>query len=125
MKKNRLVVYTKNAYVNYNYVKDVTALIMQLISDNASHGIINVGRSMELEVFYKLLKKFLDSKSLVLRLPELIPAFIGALGLHSLDAVSSGVQYSDSKLAAFFSYPYGLEQGLARTIKFYEHEKLL
>src|ERR1035437_7089710 len=57
---NKPMVGTSNAMVNYVYVKDLTALILQLVKDDREYGILNVGSSSSLIDFSSLISQSLN-----------------------------------------------------------------
>lgn len=116
---------TNLATVNYLYVKDLTKLILKLIEDQKGYGIVNVGDSMNLNSFVKNIASELGKKANIVSSPPILINFIEILGIKKLRAVSNGVNYTDEKLKTFFQYPYGLQNGLKRTIAYYKKQKLL
>jgi hypothetical protein len=51
--------------------------------------------------------------------------FVQILGINKLNPVSNKVTYSDKKLSSFYTYKFGADEGLKRTIEHYRKIKLL
>lgn len=121
----KITVCTNHATVNYLYVKDLTKLIIDLIEDPKGYGIVNVGNPMNLKSFVKSIASELDKKANIVPAPQFLINFSDMLGIKKLRAVSNGVTYTDEKLKTFFQYPYGLQNGIKRTINYYKDQNLL
>lgn len=116
---------SKNAIVNYLYVKDLTSLIGLLAETEEGKGIINIGHSMILGDLYEYLKIILSSKNKILILPEFFIKILTNLNIKIFQSISNQVRYDDSKLLEFYSYKYGVEKGLEITAEDYKRKKLL
>lgn len=125
IKSGKSVLLTKNAWVNYVYVKDLTQLIVQFINHEIRNEIYNVGESMPLNKLYDVLFDLLNKKKKRIFIPPIICSAFRAAGIKKLNSVSSGIRYSDSKLKTLFTYHYGLEKGLNRTFDFYCKQQLI
>jgi nucleoside-diphosphate-sugar epimerase len=116
---------TRSATVNYVYVKDLTSLILQLVSDEREYGIVNVGSSCNLHSMMNMLSEELHKKKNIISAPQFLVNFIELTGIKKLRALSNRVVYSDEKLKTFYKYPYGIEKGLKRVISFYNEQDLI
>lgn len=116
---------TRSATVNYVYVKDLTSLILQLISDEQEYGIVNVGSSCNLNSMMSMLADELHKKKNIISAPQFLVNFIELTGIKKLRVLSNRVVYSDEKLKTFYKYPYGIEKGLKRVISFYNEQSLI
>ena len=113
---------TKQAKVNYVYVKDITALIFLLAESKKQYGIINAGYNCSLREFTGFIA---DELKTTLNY-SVIPGFLSGIpGFRKLQSVSNAVVYDDSKLREFYNYPYGIEKGLHKTISYYKNKHLL
>lgn len=119
------VVSTSTAIVNYVYVKDLTALIIYLLQESSSKGILNVGRSCSLVHFTESVSGNFNKKSRQIYLPQFLINFMNVCGLKKFNAISNKVIYSDEKLESFFKYPYDLKNGIKRTIDYYKTKELI
>lgn len=125
IQSGRIVAYQKAAMVNYIYVKDLTFLICNLIESKEELGIINIGKAETLENFFFTVAPNLNVKLKSIVIPFILVKFARLLGVRKINAISNKVCYSDSKLSAFYQYPYGLNEGLKRTIAHYKKLNLL
>lgn len=121
----KITVCTDSATVNYLYVKDLTQLIIKLIDDPKGQGVVNVGESMTLSSFIKSIASELGKKTNIISAPQFLINFSDVLGIKKLRSVSNRVVYNDGKLIIFYEYPYGLKNGLKRTIAYYKNKNLL
>jgi len=125
IKNNGVLFYQKGAVVNYIYVKDLTHIIYNSITNNEMLGIFNVGKSMLIKDFYHLLKYNLKSKSKLITLPNFIFQLLAFFKIHKLNSVSNHTMYDDSKLETYICYKYDYEKGIKSTIQFYKLNKKL
>lgn len=116
---------TRSAMVNYVYVKDLTSLILQMVSDEQEYGIVNVGSSYNLNSMMNTLADELHKKKNIISAPQFLVNFIELTGIKKLRALSNRVVYSDEKLKTFYNYSYGIEKGLKRVISFYKEQNLI
>lgn len=117
--------YTSDAFVNYVYVKDLTRLIIEVAMSDKERGIVNVGSSLKLEDFLVMIAKELGKKSHKIQISNVIIQLIALFGIKKLHAISNVTIYDDSKLKSFYTYPFGLEKGIASTIKHYKEQNLV
>ncbi|MBA3971943.1 MAG: NAD(P)-dependent oxidoreductase [Bacteroidetes bacterium] len=120
----KILLSTVSAVVNYVYVKDLCAILLHLIKDDKT-GIFNVGSPVPLKDFIDIIAAELGKKANKKLIPQILVNFIEMLRVAKLRAVSNGIAYDDSKLKSFFDYPYGVEQGLNRTIEHYKKHNLI
>jgi nucleoside-diphosphate-sugar epimerase len=116
---------TRLAKVNYLYVKDLSQLIVKLISDEKEYGIVNVGQHKDLNAFVKLISAELGKKPKMVIIPPFLIKISNLVGINILKSVSNGVIYQDEKLKCFYKYPFGIEQGLRNTIEYYKKQNLI
>jgi nucleoside-diphosphate-sugar epimerase len=121
----KVVFKTSNAIVNYLYVKNLTALIIHLLNDPHSKGIVNVGSSDSLKHFAESISQCLNKKSKLINIPQFLINFIDTIGIKKLRPISNRVIYNDEKLKTFFKYPYSLQSGIERTIACYKNQILI
>jgi nucleoside-diphosphate-sugar epimerase len=115
---------SKSAKVNYVYVKDLTASIIASIKNNKT-GIFNVGNSESLNEFSTMIAEQLNKPHKKIYIPAFLPPLMNSLGIKKLNSVSNGVEYDDRELNRFFQYPFGLKEGLKRTIGHYKEKGLI
>jgi nucleoside-diphosphate-sugar epimerase len=125
VKSGKPFIYSKNAQVNYLYVKDLTQLIITLLNENHQKGIINIGQSIELIDFYRQVQSVLQSKNLEIILPTVFIKLMNKLNFGKIETISNQVIYNDAKLLHFYKYTYGEFEGLKRTITYYKQLKLI
>lgn len=109
---------TKDAVVNYVYVKDVTAVIINAIQNPVSNGIYTIGSPMPLKDFVCKMAAVAGKNIKVIYLPKLLFTVINLFGIVKLKALSNAVSYSDAKLLKLLNYPFGIDNGLKRI---YDH----
>lgn len=124
-KSGKPFLYSKDAQVNYVYVKDISFLIEKLITMSEPKGILNVGKSMHLIEFYHLIKSVLDTKNKEIVIPDFMIKILHNFSINKMQSVSNQVIYCDHKLKEFFNYPFGELEGLKRTIAYYKQQNLL
>jgi nucleoside-diphosphate-sugar epimerase len=117
--------YQKGAMVNYVYVKDLTSLICNLIENKEEYGVVDVGGAEVLETFLSVIAKKLNVRLKSIIIPSILIKFVQILGINKLNPVSNKVTYSDKKLSSFYTYKFGADEGLKRTIEHYRKIKLL
>jgi nucleoside-diphosphate-sugar epimerase len=123
--QRRPMPYTSNAMVNYVYVKDVTGAMIRLISDKEKRGILNVGTAMPVKEFFSFIERQASVKGKWIAVPQFLVKFMELLGIRKLRPLTNANAYDDSKLKKFYSYPYGAEKGLQRTMNYYKEKGLL
>lgn len=124
-RKNKPLLFVKNATVNYLYVDDLAASIHHFLQSEHKGGIYHVGSSLLLSEFYLMVKNGLSSRSKLIQLPSFIVKLATLFGIKKLIAVSNKVAYSDFKLKKEKTYMVGIEEGVYRTIKYYKERNLL
>lgn len=107
---------SKDAVVNYVYVKDVTAVIINAIQNPVTNGVYNIGEAVPLPAFIEKLAAILGKNIRIVILPNLIFSLVNLVGITKLKALSNAVSYSDGKLKKLMVYPFGFEKGLNNTI---------
>ncbi|MFO0355602.1 MAG: NAD-dependent epimerase/dehydratase family protein [Sphingobacteriaceae bacterium] len=117
LKSSSFFVTTNAAVVNYVYVKDVTAVIINAIQNPVNNGIYNIGESMSMKEFVLTFSKIIGKKTNVIVLPKFLFGFLNLFGVSKLKALSNAVSYSDKKLKVLIAYPFGIEKGLKRTFE--------
>ncbi|HEX8516811.1 MAG TPA: NAD(P)-dependent oxidoreductase [Bacteroidia bacterium] len=116
---------TESAVVNYVYVKDVTACIIHCMFNKNISGVMNLGHPAALKELYSLLSSKLNGNCRQFIMPQLLINFIDKTGLRKFQSVANRVEYTDSLLGKVFTYPFGLEIGIGRTITWYKKKGLL
>ncbi|WP_343634417.1 NAD(P)-dependent oxidoreductase [Fluviicola sp.] len=120
VRNGKRILYTRSAKVNYVYVEDLTAFILNRL-EATGNGIYNVGNSMDLKAFLDDIAHELGTSLNATRLPKwAVKLFVG-LKIRKLDSVSNEVVYSDKALRAHFQYPFGVKEGIRQTIDYYKH----
>ncbi len=119
------IITTRSSMVNYLYVKDLTKLIVQLIADEKEHGIVNVGEAKKLQLFATAIASQLGGNVKIFQAPQSLINLAEMVGIKKLRAISNCVVYDDAKLKTFYRYPFGVENGLKRTIEFYKNQQLI
>lgn len=125
VKTGKSLLYAENAVVNYIYVKDLAFFIYEAISNDQMKGVFNTGKSMLIKDFYLLLKESLHSNSHIIKVPKLVLILLRKMKINKLNAVSNQTVYDDTKLKHFFSYKFGIENGIKSTIEFYKQTNKL
>lgn len=120
VKNGKKILYTRTAKVNYVYVEDLTAFILNRL-EATEKGIYNVGSSMDLKEFLDCIADEMGASLKATRIPKWIVAMCYSLKIRKLDSVSNEVVYSDKALGTHFQYPFGIKQGIRQTIKYYKH----
>ena len=120
-----MVPYSAFSMVNYVYVKDITMLIIALIKDKKEYGVVNVGNSLRLEKFVDIIAQELEKKPNKRKIPQFLIKFINLSGIKKLHPISNAIVYDDIKLTEFYTYSYGLQKGIQRTIKYYKEQNLI
>jgi len=133
VKNRKPLVCTKDAMVNYVYVKDL-AQVIRHFTLGKSAGVFNVGQTMLFLDFLRASAKLLSVEPRCTVLPRLLFALPEALGHFgksglraNLRSLSNRVEYSDARLLAAFpqAYPFGTLKGLERTIEYYKSKGVL
>lgn len=120
VKNGKKILYTRTAKVNYVYVEDLTAFILNRLGATEKE-IYNVGSSMDLKEFLDSIANEMGVSLKAMRLPKWIVRMCYGLKIRKLDPVSNEVVYSDKALGMHFQYPFGIKQGVRRTIDYYKH----
>jgi nucleoside-diphosphate-sugar epimerase len=120
VKNGKKILYTRTAKVNYVYVEDLTAFILNRLGGTEKE-IYNVGSSMDLKEFLHGIANEMGVSLKAMRIPKWIVRMCYGLKIRKLDAVSNEVVYSDKALGMHFQYPFGIKQGVRRTIDYYKH----
>ncbi len=117
----------RNAKFNYVYVGDLAGVIAKFICENLPKGIYNVGSPVSEKVFFDLIRKHTNSKSKIFFVPSFFfyPAFllklIGKRELFGkIVSLANKVEFDDSDLKKIAEYKFGLEEGIRRTVDYYE-----
>lgn len=116
LKEKGIFLSSANAMANYVYVKDVSAAIMHFIDHPEQIGIYNVGESVPMKTFISFFQKLLPKRIKHVVLPDLVFRLLNLSGRSKVKALSNAVIYDDGKLKKVFNYPYGVEQGMVRTM---------
>ncbi len=121
-----------DAVVNYVYVGDVAGIIRFFVENPGISGIYNVGNSILLKDFIKIISGILHSPIKIRTLPRwmfraaLLFKFVlpesYALKILSLH---NAVIYSDEKLRTMYLPEYGYEYGLRKTFDYFVSKKLI
>lgn len=122
---NKPFLYSKDAIINYVYVKDLTSIIIKLINDSSSSGVFNVGSHFYLKDFTDIIYSCLNQKKRYLLTPQILIKFSSLLGIKKLNTISNKITYSDKKLKTLFNYPYDYEKGLTKLIEHYKNKNLI
>ena len=125
IKSNKPILYSKDAIVNYLYVKDLTSIIINFVNDNNSTGIYNLGSHFYLKEFANIIYLSLNHKKRYLPVPQLLIKISSMFGIKKLNTISNKIIYSDKKLKTLFNYPFDYEKGLIRLIEHYKNKKLI
>lgn len=120
VKNGKKILYTQTAKVNYIYVEDLTAFILNRLESDEK-GIYNVGDSMELKEFLDSIADELKTSLNTSRIPKWIVGMLYGLKIRKLDSISNEVVYSDKALRTNFQYPFGIKQGIRKTIEYYKY----
>ena len=120
VKNGKKILYTQTAKVNYVYVEDLTAFILNRLESDEK-GIYNVGNSMGLKEFLDSIADELKTSLNTSRIPKWIVGLLYGLKIRKLDAISNEVVYSDKALRTHFQYPFGTKHGIRKTIEYYKH----
>lgn len=119
VRHGKKILYTRTAKVNYVYVEDLTAFILNRL-EATGNGIYNVGDSMDLKAFLDTIANELGASLKATRIPKwAVKIFLG-LKIRKLDSVSNEVIYSDKALRTHFNYPFGYKEGIRHTIEYYK-----
>lgn len=119
LKEKNLFISSKNAVANYVYVKDVSAAILHFVEHQEHTGIFNLGSSVPMYSFISFFRKLIPTPVKHFVLPNFVFAFFNLIGNSKVKALSNAVRYSDDKLKKVFTYPYGVEKGIERTMREY------
>ncbi len=122
---NKLLLHAPGAKVNYLYVDDLTQSILYFLDKKEIAEVYHVGSSMDLKLFYQLIKSSLSSQSKITSVPTILVKLASMIGINRLEAISNRTAYSDEKLKSFFTYSKGTEKGIEETIAHYKQRKLL
>ena len=125
IQQKKIIVLDKKATVNYLYVKDLSAIICELISISPPFKIINVGSSDSLHDFLKMMAKELDSKLNLIFIPTFVVKLLNVMKINKLNSVTNKIVHDDLKLKSFFNYSFKNSIGIKNTIQFYEKNKLI
>jgi nucleoside-diphosphate-sugar epimerase len=119
VQEGKQVLLTPGSQVNYVYVDDLSACILNQL--NASgNAVLNVGYSMNLKAFVNHIAHELAVPAKITGIPKWVVRLCRALKIRKLDSVSNEVIYSDKRLRSFFEYPVGIEEGIKRTVLYYK-----
>jgi nucleoside-diphosphate-sugar epimerase len=119
IQQGKKVIMTSSAQVNYVYVDDLTACIINQVN-TPGNAVINVGSSMKLKAFVGCIARELTVPAKIVGIPKMVVGLCRALKIRKLDSVSNEVIYSDKLLRSFFKYPVGIEEGIKRTVLYYK-----
>jgi nucleoside-diphosphate-sugar epimerase len=118
--------YVTGAMVNYVYVKDLCATILHFMEHTANEEVYQVGGAMLLSDFYSELATSLKSNTKTLRIPFWFQNLLSMAGIKKLRSLANKTIYDDSKLIKEIGkYPFGIKQGLERTVHYYRNQKLV
>ena len=122
----KIMVYTKQARVNYLYVGDLCKVIGWFLEHEGHPGVYQVGSAMPLVAFYDQIEKKLNLHGKRLVFPNSIVKCSEFMGIRKLRAISNQVVYDDSKLKNLIgSYHFGIDKGLDLTIDYFRKNGLL
>ena len=125
LKVGKRFVTTATAQVNYVYVDDLSFFILNRLENNELNAIFNVGESMPLVDFQKVLAQAVHVPVKMTCIPKFIVKLCVLLKFRKLDSVSNEVIYSDAKLKSVFSYPVGIVNGIKETVLYYKQQNKL
>lgn len=120
LKNSSVFIASKDAVVNYVYVKDVTAVIINAIQNPVTNGVYNIGEAIPLKDFVGIIANILNREIKVKLLSKFVFGVFNLIGVSKLKALSNAVNYSDKKLKKLMDYPFGIEKGLKRTFDAYK-----
>lgn len=126
IQSGKKMIYTKQAQVNYVYVGDLCQAIIWFLKHEGHPGLFNVGNSMLLADFYKLIEEKLNVRGKKNRIPGFLLKLAELIGVRKLRAVSNAVVYDDSALKRKIGeYDFGTDKGLTLTINYFRKKGLL
>jgi nucleoside-diphosphate-sugar epimerase len=116
---------SRDAVFNYVYVKDLTASIIFMVNSPGVSGTFNIGEALPAKEFVRILNELLVKKQKTIIIPWFVVKAANIAGIKIINSVSNRVEYSDAALKRFFSYPFGIKEGLERTITDFKKKGLL
>ena len=124
IKKYKFIFTTRDARLNYVYVKDLCAVILECISQDEYDGdVINVGASDKFDDFILNLSKILNIKLKVIYLPIFLIKFLEFIKLNKFRSVSNGIEYDSSKFKKIQSkFEF---DSIGNTVKFFIDKKMI
>lgn len=125
IQNGKLLIYSEDARVNYVYVRDLTNFIIQFLEEKKFNGVYTVGYGMKLVDFYTLIMDSMNMKTRLIKIPQFPISFANSVGINKLQPISNKVIYDDSKLQSLFSYKFGMEKGIQKTVSYFKEKNLL
>lgn len=126
-RNGKAFVTTKKTKFNYVYVGDLAGVIAETVLDNLPEGIYNVGAPIDARTFFEIIRKFTNSKSKLYFVPTLffyVAFLLKLFGKRELFgkivSLANKVEFSDSALTNIVDYKFGIEEGIRRTVDYYE-----
>lgn len=116
------LIYVANSVVNYVYVSDVSASLIEALKSRIKPGVYNVGYAIDLKEFYMLIMNSMHKKTRIYKVPSFLTKFADLMGITKLRSISNRLEYSDNHIRAYFSYPFGIEEGINKTVNHYRKE---
>ena len=124
IKKYKFIFTTRNARLNYVYVKDLCAVILECIKNQDFEGdIINVGASEKLDDFVINLSNNLNIKLNVFYLPLIFIKFLELFKFNKFRSVSNGTEYDSEKFKKIISR-YNFDS-IGNTIEFFIEKNMI
>lgn len=126
-RKGKTFVTTKKTKFNYVYVGDLAGVIAETVFDDLPEGIYNVGAPFDARTFFEIIRKSTNSKSKLYFVPTLffyVAFLLKLFGKRELFgkivSLANKVEFSDSAIKNYVDYKFGIEDGIRRTVDYYE-----
>ena len=124
IKKYKIIFTTRNARMNYVYVKDLCAVILECIKNQEFEGeVINVGASEKFDDFVLNLSSKLNLKLKVIFIPLIFIKFLELFKIKKLRYLSNGIEYDSKKFKKIISH-YNFDS-IDNTISFFTEKKMI
>jgi dihydroflavonol-4-reductase len=131
-RKGKTLVAGRRSKFNYVYAGDVADVILSFIQNEFSQGVYNVGSPVASSEFFRMIRSYSGMKPKIILLPSFFfyPAFLlKIIGMRELFgkilSLANKVEYCDSKLNRVVNYRYGLDEGIRKTVEYYERSGFL
>lgn len=126
IKKNKFILTTKKARLNYVYVKDVCQTIIKTIqSDKYNGNIINVGESENFSDFTQKIADEFGIKLKVIFIPSFIFQLLESIRFKKLRSISNAIEYDCSTFQKIVSTFEVQNNGIRETIQYFKNQKLI